>query len=594
MAIDIEDFQYSKQACPDTLKLYNESTIERGIRMTKSVQKTAAVMLTAAMLTALAACSSGNNKPDPGDSAEPTTASGESFDATKLTQYDPPITLTTVRQVGPDVKYKNGESLDNNVFTKWLKDKMGINIKTLWTTPSTNDAYQTKLMLTLSAGEQLPDYLTVPAEFVQNLIDSGKFRAVDDLFEQYASDKWKNALAEVPNVWLPYKRDGKAYALPMIESSLLHDDVMFIRQDWLDSLQLQAPTTLEELEVVMEAFVHDDPDGNGVDDTIAVAASGKKVEYNYTSWLGLNGIYGALGAYMSIWHKKDGEIVYGSTTPEAKTALQLTMDWIDKGYLHKEFGIHDEVKAIELFTSGKAGIAFAASWAYDWPFNEVEKNVEGAKVWAYPLPSGPNGTLGQIGNALNHWLVTLINKDMKHPEALFMYQNYMYEHYEDPAAGSEFEHGFAKGYDWDLVDGKVVTSDSEIPGGRVDPQLMFLKPVTPSKHIKTLAELADGKQPETPYEVKLSNTQPVTMEAAKHVYAQREHTVVNLYTSAPTETMKSSQEFLNKLEAEMFSKIIYGYEPLDAFDKWVENWKKQGGEKITQEVKDWYAEVGGQ
>lgn len=573
--------------------------------MRKSLQKSLVVLLIITLLGALVACSTNNNgnsneetsnnPPSTGDSAQTPDSSQEAFDATQLTKYDPPITLTTVRQVGPDVKFREGENLDDNVFTRWLEDRMGIKIDMLWTTPTTNDAYQTKLMLTLSAGEELPDFLTVPAEFVQDLIDSGKFRAVDDLFEQYASDKWKNAMAEIPDVWLPYKRDDKSYAIPMIESSLLHDDVMFIRQDWLDNLNLEAPTNLEELEAVMEAFVQDDPDQNGQDDTIAVAASGKKVEYNYTSWLGLNGVYGALGAHMSIWHKNaEDEIVYGSTTPEMKSALQLTKDWIDQGYLHKEFGIHDEVKAIELFTSGKAGIAFAASWAYDWPFNEVEKNVEGAKVWTYPLPNGPDGTPGQTGNGLNHWLVTLINKDMEHPEALFMYHNYMYEHFEDPAKGSEFEHGFAQGYDWDIVDGKVVTSDSEIPGGRVEPQMLFLKPVTPSKRIRTLAEMADGKEPTTPYEIKLANTRPPTMEAAKHVYAQREHTVNNLYTAPPTETMQSAQEFLNKMEAEMFSKIIYGDQPLDYFDEWVANWKKQGGEQITREITEWYEAATGE
>ena len=561
--------------------------------MKKSLRKPLALLLCLTLLGALAAaCGGSGGSQQPGGDAASSVPKG--FDAMKLYKYDPPITLTFARQVGPDVKFKYDETLEDNVFTRWLEEKMGIKIDLLWTTPTTNDAYKTKLMLSLSAGEELPDFLTVPAEFVHDLIDSGKFRPVDDLFEQYASEKWKAAMDEVQNVWLPYKRDGRAYAIPMIESSLIHDDVMWIRQDWLEKLGLQAPTNLEELERVMDAFVNGDPDGNGVKDTIAVAAAGKNVKYNYTSWLGLNGVYGALNTYMSVWHKnEDGDIVYGTTTPQMKDALALTKDWIDKGYLHQEFGIHDEVKAIELFTSGKAGIAFAASWSYDWPFNEVEKNIEGAKVWPYPLPNGPDGTPGQIGNALNHWLVTLINKDMEHPEALFMYQNYMYEHYEDPAVGSEFEHGFAKGYDWDIVDGEVVTG-GDVPGGSVDPQLILLKPATPSKHIRTLAGLAEGKEPTTPYEIKRSKTAKQTMESARIVVSQTEHTIVNLFTGAPTPTMREKQEYLDKLEAEMYSKIIYGREPIDYFDEWVKTWYEQRGEQITQEVRQWYAEAGGE
>lgn len=510
-------------------------------------------------------------------------------------KYDPPVQITTVRQVGPEVKFKNGESLDDNVFTRWLKDRMGIGIKTLWTTPTTNDAYKTKIMLTLSANEPLPDYMVVPAEFVSELIDSGKFMAVSDLFEKHASDEWKAAMAETKDVWLPYQRDGEAYAIPMIESSLLHDDVMWIRQDWLDHLGLKAPTTIDELETVMEAFVHDDPDGNGQDDTIAIAAALKQIQYKRISWLGLNPVYGAFGSYAHIWHKDaNGEIVYGSTTPETKEALGRIRDWVAKGYLHQEVGLHDEVKTIELFTSGKAGIAFAPTWSHAWPFNQTETNVEGANVQPYPLPSGPDGKIGQIGNGLNHWLVLLINKDMKHPEVLFHYQNYMYEHYEDPPKGGEFEFGFARGYDYDFVNGKLVTTEEEIPGGRGSHPFLIMAPVVPSKQIATQAALADGLQPSTPYEEKANAVSMQTKLASKYVMQQKGHTVNNLYTGPVTPTMKDKQQNLDKLEAEYFSKIMYGQLPLDAFDEWVEEWKKAGGDKIKQEIEAWYEMVGGE
>ncbi len=573
--------------------------------MRRKLRKSFSVLLILALVGALVAACSDKKDGNAGSSSPASTS--PSAAATELAgtptaeglpmkdgKYDPPVEITMVRQVGPDQKFKNGESLDDNVYSRWLRDKLGIVVKTLWTTPTTNDAYKTKLMLTLSANEPLPDFLTVPAEVAHTLIDSGKFQPVDELFEKYASDEWKAAVAETENVWLPYMRDGKPYAIPMIESSLLHDDLLWIRQDWLDNVGLKAPTTIAELETVMDAFVNKDPDRNGEKDTVALTAALKEIKYNRISWLGVNPAMGAYGSFMSIWHKNDkGEIVYGSTTPETKTAIGKIKEWIDKGYLHKEAGIHDEIKAIELFTSGKAGIAFSTQWAYDWPLNETEKNIKGASVQPYPLPAGPDGRIGQIGNGLNHWLVLLINKDMKHPEVLFQYQNYMYENYEDPPKDGEFEYGFAEGYDYDFVDGKLVTSDADMPGGRAAPPFLFMPPVVPSKNIKTLAELVDGKQPVTPLEIKLSNYTAQTKLAAKYVYSQREHAVNNLYTGPQTETMKDKQENLDKMEAEMFSKLIYGKEPLDYFDKWVTNWKAAGGDQITKEIEDWYKAVSG-
>lgn len=45
---------------------------------------------------------------------------------------------------------------------------------------------------------------------------------------------------------------------------------MWIRQDWLDNLGLEVPRTWDELAAVAEAFVTQDPDGNGEDDTIGI------------------------------------------------------------------------------------------------------------------------------------------------------------------------------------------------------------------------------------------------------------------------------------------------------------------------------------
>jgi putative aldouronate transport system substrate-binding protein len=50
--------------------------------------------------------------------------------------------------------------------------------------------------------------------------------------------------------------------------------------------------------------------------------------------------------------------------------------------------------------------------------------------------------------------------------------------------------------------------------------------------------------------------------------------------------MESRWVNLRKLEDETFLRIIMGAAPLETFDTFVENWKRQGGDQITQEVKD--------
>ncbi len=55
--------------------------------------------------------------------------------------------------------------------------------------------------------------------------------------------------------------------------------------------------------------------------------------------------------------------------------------------------------------------------------------------------------------------------------------------------------------------------------------------------------------------------------------------------------MKKKWEQLQTMEKQIYTNIIYGKEPIDAFDKFVEEWKSQGGDQITQEVNEWYQSV---
>ena len=54
---------------------------------------------------------------------------------------------------------------------------------------------------------------------------------------------------------------------PIMPNCFNNSLVMWIRQDWLDKVDMEIPTTLDELHDVLVAFVNEDPDGNGIKDT---------------------------------------------------------------------------------------------------------------------------------------------------------------------------------------------------------------------------------------------------------------------------------------------------------------------------------------
>lgn len=67
--------------------------------------------------------------------------------------------------------------------------------------------------------------------------------------------------------------------------------------------------------------------------------------------------------------------------------------------------------------------------------------------------------------------------------------------------------------------------------------------------------------------------------------------IPDLFNAEPTETMKKSWEQLQTLEKQTYTNIIYGKEPISAFDDFVEEWNAQGGEQITWEINEWYKSV---
>jgi putative aldouronate transport system substrate-binding protein len=57
-------------------------------------------------------------------------------------------------------------------------------------------------------------------------------------------------------------------------------------------------------------------------------------------------------------------------------------------------------------------------------------------------------------------------------------------------------------------------------------------------------------------------------------------------TYSQTATMETKWANLKKMEDETMLKIIVGQSPIDAFDKFVTDWKAQGGDEITKEVQE--------
>ncbi len=509
-------------------------------------------------------------------------------------KYDLPVTLTTAWGINPIAKFKNGESIENSVATKWAKEKFGIDIKSLWSVTDTNGAFVTKMRLAMSSGQEMPEIVTVGDDLLaQDLIDSGMYQEAGPLFDKYASDTWKKAMELDPNIWNPYTRDGKRMGIPILDYAYNNDYLLWIRQDWLDKLKLQAPKTIDELETVMDAFKNQNPDGLSPDKVIPLSL-GFKTSMN--NWMGdPSWIFGAYGTLPQQWNlNKDGKLEYGSVNPAMKQGLTKLNEWHTKGYIPAEAALWDENKTSEPAVAGTAGIIPGPYWMSGWPLQDTVKNVPSAVWKPIAIPTGPDGTAMRHGTKFSNGVI-LIKKDMKHPEAFFTYQNYLFDNYADPKPGSPYDYGLFEGYDYKLDEKGQPIPGEEIDGGYVNVTLYLLVhdgARIPDAQMKALMNLADGKEPVTKLEKDVAlNYGKETPAAAKVLLSQEEISKKNMFTGPATDTMKSRLDYLNKMENQVFNEIIYGKSPVDAFDAFVKSWNSGGGEKMTQEVNAWYDTV---
>ena len=99
------------------------------------------------------------------------------------------------------------------------------------------------------------------------MIETGSIRALP---EDLSSFPLLHSLLE--SVSYTQYMDGRYYAIPRASfmDSILGatDAAMLVRRDWMDNLGLKDPENLEEFAAMCSAFAHEDPDGNGLDDTI--------------------------------------------------------------------------------------------------------------------------------------------------------------------------------------------------------------------------------------------------------------------------------------------------------------------------------------
>lgn len=237
---------------------------------------------------------------------------------------------------------------------KYIEDLLNITIKPVSVTWTNYKEYYQML----DATDNLPDVFTTLTISSNDSNDSA-------VFEDYVASGSIRALPEdlsgYPNLNglfkdLEYTRrqDGKYYAIPRVnyrdEILGTTDAALVVRRDWMDNLSIDDPGSLEEFINMTAAFAKDDPDGNGIDDTIG---------YNVNNLVALGkwvmlGLAPECNTYTWV-ESEDGTYVPCWTTENFKKVVAAYRLMYESGSLDPDFYTKTPSAVMEDFASGRLG-----------------------------------------------------------------------------------------------------------------------------------------------------------------------------------------------------------------------------------------------
>lgn len=515
------------------------------------------------------------------------TVGGE---ADPLGKYDPPITLSWGISTSAVQQFKNGDTYEDNIWSRRYAEDLGVQLEVAFTADGSTDAYRNKLNLLLSSGN-LPDIFKGDYQFFKQAVEAGYVADITGVYDQYAGDFMKDARKNYPDCFDYASIDGKQYGVPQLNDNSQNGILLWIRDDWLEKLNLEAPTTIDEMIEVAKAFVENDPDGDGQKNTVGLGLNKNLLTPDYCTLLGFVGAFGVPGFNQNIYYRdEEGKMTFSYIEPGMKEALRVLQKMYAEGLIDPEFSVKDTAALEEDIGSGKIGMAYGMQWGTWLPWNLVWQNEEvTVHPYAIPTQEGYDYKMGVENNAVGD--ITMINANCENPEALIKMYN-LYHSIDNP--------------DMDDETYAIYDADEQY---RFSPCIIN-EPQEPTYAPMLAKALESGDTASLPNNLVArynsikgfedgSNTGSdayglwgqYSLEGSMGIilnkYVPDGALVYGVVGASKPESLINNASVLEKITLQAFTEIITGAD-IETFDAYVENWLNAGGQQILDDLDELY------
>lgn len=166
-------------------------------------------------------------------------------------------------------------TIDDNRWTQWLNEKMNAKGIKVNFQPLPRSEEGTKIPVLMASGTASDVMMTYNSALVEKYYRDGGTYELSKYIDEHGSNLKKYLGEEVLNAGK--LEDGSQFAIPARRATRASHN-FFIRKDWLDELNMQIPTTVDELYEVLKAFKEKDPGGVGKENVIPYWGEGYQIQ----------------------------------------------------------------------------------------------------------------------------------------------------------------------------------------------------------------------------------------------------------------------------------------------------------------------------
>lgn len=329
----------------------------------KNAKKLVALLLSLALVLSLGACggngeSSASSEASPSSTTEESGAAAESGDESQaetaetgefqLPIVDEPTTLSYFVADDSNAAIMTTDWNDNEFYQE-MERRTGVHLE--FEMVSSAD-YQTNFNLMIASGN-LADMIYVGASYyaegVDAAIDDGYFLDLTDLVDEYMPNYERIRTSDVQYELLSTTDSGRLGAVYELRQSKQGPWLgLWIRQDWLDDLNLDTPVTFDDYHEVLTAFKNE----KGATAPLILNFSGSDGEFGTMS--------GGLNVLNSWQLDETGKVNFGPYMDAWKEYVTIMHQWYTEGLIDPDFMATDERTAdMAKVVTGASGV-FAA------------------------------------------------------------------------------------------------------------------------------------------------------------------------------------------------------------------------------------------